>query len=174
MIDQTVIRTARLELRPFRLDDLSAFLAFNSNPEARRFMGGVVSKSDSESSLDAHIKSVETTGLGARAVVESSSDSVLGYCGLQRFAVTEEIELFYGYLPTAWGRGVATEAAHGLVSVAQRCDAIEQLVAIVREENVASMRVLEKLRFRPAGTYLHPRWHVEHLRFQLATGSGAA
>ena len=173
MLDRTVIRTARLDVRPFSVADLSAFLVFNSSPEARRFMGGVVSKSDTESSLDTHIDSVETTGLGARAVVERSSDSVLGYCGLQRFAETEEIELFYGYLPTAWGRGVATEAAHGLLPVAQRCEAIEHLVAIVHPENIASRRVLEKLQFRPAGTYLHPRWHIEHLRFELATMSNA-
>jgi len=86
----------------------------------------------------------------------------------KKISETEEIELFYGYLPTAWGRGVATEVAHGLLRVAQRCEAIEQLVAIVHPENIASLRVLEKLRFRPAGTYLHPRWHIKHLRLQLA------
>lgn len=89
---------------------------------------------------------------------------------MQKFAGTEEIELFYGYLPATWGRGVATEAAHGLLPVAQRCESVAHLVAIVHPENLASLRVLEKLRFQPDGTYLHPRWHVEFLRLQLTAG----
>jgi ribosomal-protein-alanine N-acetyltransferase len=169
MLDRAIIRTERLDIRPFIDADLSAVLSFNSNPQARRFMGGVVSKSDTESSLRAHIDTVETTGLGARAVVERGSDSVVGYCGMQQFAETEEIELFYGYLPVTWGRGVATEAALGLLPLAQRCEAVGHLVAIVHPENAASIRVLEKVRFLHAGTYIHPRWGIEHLRLQLIT-----
>ncbi len=169
MLNREAIRTERFEIRPFCAADLPVFVSFNSDPKARRFMGGVVSKSDTESSLRAHIQSVGATGLGARAVVVQNSGSVLGYCGLQKFEDTDEIELFYGYLPTAWGRGVATEAARGLLPVAQRCESIDHLVAIVRPDNIASLRVLEKLGFTEAGTYFHPRWHVEHVRFELPT-----
>jgi len=169
MLDRAVIRTKRLDIRPFVDADLPALLSFNSSPQARRFMGGVVSRSDTEASLLAHIDRVESTGLGARAVVERSDNAVVGYCGLQRFEGTEEIELFYGYLPVAWGHGVATEAALGLLPLAQRCEEVDHLVAIVHPENVASLRVLEKLGFRRVGTYLHPRWGTEHLRLQLGT-----
>jgi len=173
MLDPSLVRTMRFDIRPFRGDDLASLLVFNSSPEARRFMGGVVSKSDTVESLRAHMQSVETMGLGARAVVERSSGSVLGYCGIQRFAGTDEFELFYGYLPTTWGRGVATEAAYALIRVARRCEAITHLVAVVHPENLASLRVLEKLQFEQSGTYLHPRWHIEHLQFKLGTGPAA-
>ena len=174
MLEVAPIRTKRLEIRPFSEADLAAAYAFNADPDARRFMGGVLSRADSDSGSRAHIESVGTVGLGARAVVERSANAVVGYCGLQRFAGTQEIELFYGYLPAAWGRGIATEAARAILALGFRSLSIGHVVAIVRRENVASIRVLEKLAFRLVGTYPHPRWHVEHLRFHLPAKCDAA
>ena len=174
MLDPAEFQTERLDIRPFSAADLPAFYAFNSSPEARRFMGGVVSRAETEASIRAHIRSVETTGLGARAVVERSNGAVVGYCGLQEFAETQEIELFYGYLPTAWGRGIATEAARATLLLGFRCLSVGHVVAIVHPQNVASIRVLEKLAFRLVGTYPHPRLHIEHLRFHLPADPDAA
>lgn len=161
------ITTGRLVIRPFDEGDLDAAYRVSSDPEARRFTGGVLSRAESDRGLRGHIDRVSQSGLGARAVVESRSDQMIGYCGLQRFADTEEIELFYGYATHAWGRGFATEAAAALVDLGFRCLRTERLVAIVHPENLASLRVLEKLGFLRSGTYPHPRWKVEHLFLEL-------
>ena len=162
------IQTERLLIRPFDEADLESAYQVSSDPEARRFTGGVLSRSESDRGLRAHIDRVSRTGLGARAVVECRSDQVIGYCGLQHFADTEEIELFYGYATRAWGRGFATEAATAFVDLGFRCLRTERLVAIAHPENLASLRVLEKLGFIRSGTYPHPRWKVEHLLLSLA------
>jgi RimJ/RimL family protein N-acetyltransferase len=168
MLPSDSIETERLVIRPFDEGDLDAAYAVNSDPEARRFTGGVVDRAESDRGLRKQIDRVSRTGLGARAVVERQSNQVIGYCGLQPFAETAEIELFYGYATSAWGRGFATEAADALIELGFRCLDAERLVAIVLPENVASLRVLEKLGFLRSGTYLHPRWKLEHLFLCLA------
>jgi len=167
MLDADPIRTGRLEIRRFSEADLDAAYAFNSDAKARHFMGGVVSRTDSDSSFRRHIVSVGTTGFGARAVVERDAGLVVGYCGLQKFAATEEVELFYGLVPAAWGRGIATEASRAFVSLGFRSLSVDHLVAIVHPQNLGSIGVLEKLCFRRVGTYLHPRTQVEHLLLHL-------
>jgi len=162
------IKTKRLVIRPFDEGDLDIVYQISSDPEARRFTGGVLTRAESDRGLQGHIDRVSQSGLGARAVVESGSDQLIGYCGLQPFADTEEIELFYGYATHAWGRGFATEAAVAVIELGFRCLQAERLVAIVHPENLASLRVLEKLGFLRSGTYLHPRWKLEHLFLHLA------
>ena len=49
MLEVAAIRTKRLEVRPFSEADLAAAYAFNADPDARRFMGGVLSRADSDS-----------------------------------------------------------------------------------------------------------------------------
>jgi ribosomal-protein-alanine N-acetyltransferase len=162
------ITTKRLVIRPFDEGDLDAAYQVSSDPEARRFTGGVLTRAESDRGLHGHIDRVSQSGLGARAVIECQSNQLIGYCGLQRFADTEEIELFYGYATRARGRGFATEAATALIELGLRYLQTEPLVAIVHPENLASLRVLEKLGFTRSGTYPHPRWKVEHLFLRLA------
>ena len=168
MLPSDPITTRRLVIRPFDEGDLDAAYQVSSDPEARRFTGGVLSRDESDRGIRGHIDRVSRSGLGARAVIESRSARVIGYCGLQGFADTEEIELFYGYATHAWGRGFATEAATEFIDLGFRCLPSERLVAIVHPENLASRRVLEKLGFIRAGTYPHPRWKVEHFLLHLA------
>jgi len=117
MLSVDPILTRRLIIRPFGEPDLDAAYEINSDPEARRFTGGVKSRVDPDRGLREQIHRVCQSGLGARAVVERRAGHVIGYCGLQSFADTEEIELFYGYATRMWGNGFATEAAAALSGI---------------------------------------------------------
>ena len=163
MLSLDPILTKRLIIRPFGERDLDAAYEVNSDPEARRFTGGAISRVESDDGLRKQIHRVCQSGLGARAVVTRRTDRVIGYCGLQPFADTEEVELFYGYATSTWGKGFATEAAAALIDLGFRCLQPERVVAIAHPENIASLRVLEKLGFIRSGTYPHPRWKVKHL-----------
>ena len=55
-----------------------------------------------------------------------------------------EIELAYHVVPSAWGRGYATEAAEALLAVAWEAG-LDHVVAVAMPGNVASRRVMEKL-----------------------------
>lgn len=62
-----------------------------------------------------------------------------------------ETELGYWLTPDAWGRGYATEAAQGVVSLARDTLRMKRLVSGHFLDNPASGRVLRKLGFRPTG-----------------------
>ncbi|MGH3169730.1 MAG: GNAT family N-acetyltransferase [Trebonia sp.] len=94
-------------------------------------------------------------GPGLLAVERKDMADVIGYCGLIFHgpgspAEPAEPELAYELLRGAHGRGYATEA--GLAVVAWAGEAgYGRLWAGVRDWNVASRRVLEKLGFRETG-----------------------
>jgi len=55
-----------------------------------------------------------------------------------------EIEIGFFFKPTAWGRGYATEVCKRLLRFAFKEVSLDEVVASVDEENVASKKVLEK------------------------------
>lgn len=74
---------------------------------------------------------------------------VIGYCGLvfHGNGSLDEPELGYELLRTVHGRGYATEAGGAVVAWASEAG-YARVWATVRDWNVASRRVLEKLGFR--------------------------
>ena len=67
-----------------------------------------------------------------------------GFCGLVHPRRQVEAELKYAFLPSAWGRGLATEAAAALLAYARAGLGLPSVMATVDPEHVASQRVLVK------------------------------
>ncbi len=87
------------------------------------------------------------------AVEELDTGSLIGDCGLQPLEHRgPEVELGYDFHPRVWGRGLATEAARAVMTQAFIVFGIERVVAVVKPDNAASQRVLEKAGLRPSGT----------------------
>jgi RimJ/RimL family protein N-acetyltransferase len=63
----------------------------------------------------------------------------------------DEVEVGYRYRRSAWGRGVATEAAAPLVGIAFADPATTAVVACALAGNAGSLRVLEKLSLQRVG-----------------------
>jgi len=61
------------------------------------------------------------------------------------------VEIAYRLARSAWGRGIATEAAGALVAHGLRTLGLPRLVAVTYPENRASQRVLDKLGFERRG-----------------------
>lgn len=156
------IRTDRLVLRPLKIADLDAIACINASPEVRRFIGGPLSRDDSDRRLRDRMREMDRSGLGPRAIVSHSTGQLLGWCGIDEFEVTSEPELFYGLDRSRWGQGYATEAAVALVDMTFENSDATTIVAILEPANQASNRVLQKLGFHRDGQYLHPKRHVVH------------
>jgi RimJ/RimL family protein N-acetyltransferase len=90
--------------------------------------------------------------LGILAVERKGTADVIGYCGLivHGHGSPDEPELAYELLRAAHGCGYATEAGRAVVTWASEAG-YRRLWAGVRDWNVASRRVLEKLGFRETG-----------------------
>jgi RimJ/RimL family protein N-acetyltransferase len=67
-----------------------------------------------------------------------------------------EEEVGYRYRRSAWGRGIATEAAAALVRIALADPATAAVVACARAGNVGSLHVLEKLGLKRVGEVMLP------------------
>jgi RimJ/RimL family protein N-acetyltransferase len=82
-------------------------------------------------------------------VVEArATGEIIGHAGLQRLDGGDDGELGYYLGRAAWGQGYATETARACLEHGFTACALERVVAVVRLENAASRRVLEKDGFR--------------------------
>ena len=70
--------------------------------------------------------------------------------------LTGEVEIGYGILEEHRNKGYATEAAKAVVQFAFEQAGQEVLCAIVKPENIASRRVIEKLGFKNCGVRTVP------------------
>jgi len=90
---------------------------------------------------------------GIWAVEDRESGRFVGRCGLQVHRLwPDDVELGWGIDPELWGRGYASEAATAALEHAFETVALPRVVSIVHPENIASIRVAEKLGERPYGT----------------------
>ena len=118
-----------------------------------RYVGGpTASVEESNEKLQRLIDHQEQHGFSLWAVVERESAAVIGDAGLILYAHRgPDVELGYRLKVPYWGKGYGTEAArawlrHGFDEIG-----LGRIVAVTREENEASRRVLEKIGMRYDG-----------------------
>ena len=167
--------TERLRLRPFRPEDVDAGFALWSDPEVGRFTGGAhVTHEQSRALIASHLRNQLRHGFSLWAVEDRETGRLLGESGLQPLEGTgPEIEIGWAFAPGAWGNGYATEAAQAWLEHAFGTFDLDQVIAVIRPENLASHRVARRLGMRPAGR--RRVYGAEHDIYVLARpGSDAA
>jgi ribosomal-protein-alanine N-acetyltransferase len=96
--------------------------------------------------------SPEAQPFGPRAIVERSSQAVVGDIGFHGPPDSEgSVEIGYSVMPDRRGRGYATEAASALVAWAASQPGVRTVIATCDTDNVASIRTLERLGFDRVG-----------------------
>lgn len=137
-----MLTTARLTIRPFVLDDLDALHAIYGDREVMRWVDGDYSSVDAtRAALETHIAMHALDGFAFWAVETRATGDLVGEVGFGRLG--HEIEMGWTFARSAWGKGYATEAGLAALRHAPR----EHVIAVIREENVASQRVATKLGF---------------------------
>ena len=96
--------------------------------------------------LSENIISYRENGYGRYAIRDADTNEFLGICGFLK----ESYGLDFGYrfLPSCWGKGIATEAASIVLEKGISDNLREQVVGIVLPENKASINVLCKVGFK--------------------------
>ncbi len=143
-----VLTTSRLRLRTFRPDDLPLYAALNADPEVTEFLGGPVSRDESDSIAEYAQGLHAREGIGLLAVERAEDGVFLGMCGLHH--VTDwypDIEVAWRLARRHWGHGYATEAAaawlrHGFTTLD-----LPRVISIADREppNVRSIAVMRRL-----------------------------
>jgi RimJ/RimL family protein N-acetyltransferase len=144
-----------VSLRPWREDDAAVKAGWASDPEVLRWAG--LPEDYTEAAARDLVADLEASRLAGRqialAIVEASSDRVLGSCDV-RYLDPEDLGLGEtGYLlgPEARGRGAATRAMRLLVDWSFCTLGMMRIQALVHPDNPRSASVLERLGFRREG-----------------------
>ena len=148
------IRTGRLVLRPFELEDAPFALELLNEPAFRRFIGdkGVRDLEGARRYLEeGPIGMVREHGHGLLHVALRSIDEPLGMCGLLSREGFDEVDLGFAFLARHRRRGYCLEAAREVLEHARRELGVERVVAYADPDNEASAGLLARLGLLPAG-----------------------
>jgi RimJ/RimL family protein N-acetyltransferase len=141
------LRTERLRLRPYRLEDLDAFHAIVGDPETMRFYPEPFSVDAARAWIERVLTRYHELGFGLLIVEDGATGEVIGSCGptLQTVDGVQEIELGWHVRRDRWGEGIAPEAAVACRDWSFANLGTEHLIALVRPVNTPSCRVAEKI-----------------------------
>jgi ribosomal-protein-alanine N-acetyltransferase len=146
-----IAKTDRLTLRPFRPDDVAAMHVVFGDPEVMRFGSGVKSPDWVAQWVVKQNANYDALGFGLWAVVVADGERVIGYCGLTPFPDIDgrpEVEVGYRLARDCWGQGFGLEAAQAVRDYAFGVLGLPRLIALIDPDNVASIRVAEKIGLR--------------------------
>jgi RimJ/RimL family protein N-acetyltransferase len=140
-----LLETARLNLRPFREDDLDRLAELMANRDFMRFSLGPYTREQTQGVLHKFL-SWEKAGLPSPfAVVLRENAEVLGYCGfLHHPEVPGEVEIGYRLHSDYWNHGLITEAARAVRDHAFEDLKLPRVISLIHPENIPSRRVAEK------------------------------
>ncbi len=155
MMMPPMLHTSRLTLRPHRADDLADCLALWSDPRVVRHIGGT--PQDRQAvwfRLLRYAGMWSLLGYGMWLVEDRESGALLGEAGLlnaeRGIAALDGVpEAGWVLGPSAWGRGVATEAMTAVMQWAADALSGQSIRCIIESGNDASVKVAIKIGFVP-------------------------
>lgn len=163
MVDPPRLVTDRLVLRGWTASDRDAFAAMNADPEVMHYFPAVQSRAESHAMVDRIEESFASDGFGLWALERRDDGRFVGFTGLSRVAagvpVAGEVEVGWRLERSAWGQGLASEAAESALAYGFEAVGLDAVMSMTARINVPSWRLMERLgmpRDRDAD-FDHPR-----------------
>lgn len=151
-INGTTIETARLRLRPWRVDDAARALDIYGEADVARWLAPAMHRIEDAEKMRTVVErwvgeTAEKTGrpTGRWAIEDLSGGELIGsgqILGLPPEG--EDLELGYQFAPRAWGQGRGSEAGHALAHYAFQHDE-EEVFAVVRPGNHRGVRTAREI-----------------------------
>ncbi len=147
-----VLETERLRLRVATMDDLERVYQLGTNPNVMRYINGGQAPlwTDVQSDLLRRV-GTEPEPLGYWITEEKDSGNFVGWMTLKPFVNSKDVEIGYRFREEQWGKGFATEGGRRILVYAFQELKLNRVLAVAMKENIASLRVMQKLGM----TYLH-------------------
>jgi RimJ/RimL family protein N-acetyltransferase len=143
------LRTQRLILRRWRLDDLAPFAALNADPRVMEHFPAPYTFDETERMVARIEEHFRECGFGLWAVEIVDAAPFAGFIGLAvpRFAAhfTPCVEIGWRLAAEHWGQGYATEGAQAALQFGFKTLGLDEIVSFTAVENVRSRRVMEKI-----------------------------
>jgi len=116
--------------------------------------------------IERRIKMEAELGYAPLIVVTKVGYEFIGSGGVMPVKDTPDVEIAYHFLPSAWGKGYATEAATAILAFGFENLRLKEIIGLAYQDNVASWRVLEKAGMRFVGNATY--YGIEGLKKYLA------
>jgi RimJ/RimL family protein N-acetyltransferase len=149
-------RTDRLLLRPPTEADAQRMFEIFGDPRTNVHnpLGPYPDMDTARTMLAARIAQWRQHGFGQWAIaVRDAPDTLIGFGGVayRQYLDEEKLNLGYRFATESWGHGYATELGEAALKLAFEDLAKPEVFALVRPDNLASARVLEKLGMQRSG-----------------------
>jgi RimJ/RimL family protein N-acetyltransferase len=149
MTDLIEFETKRLRLRQWLPDDREAFARLNADPRVMEFFLKLLDQSESDAMADRIESLISERGWGFWAVEIKSEEKFIGFTGLHipvpELPFSPCIEVGWRLAFEHWGKGYATEAAMGALSVGFETLNLTEIVSFASIGNIRSLSVMKKL-----------------------------
>ena len=93
-------------------------------------------------------------GFGLWLIAAKSTGIAMGMCGILKRDSLPNSDIGFAFLPQFIGKGIAKEAAFHCIAWYQQHFPNQPLLAIVQDDNIASIKLLEKLAFIYDGIHI--------------------
>lgn len=163
-----MIETERLILRKFTSADADAFAAMNADPQVMRYFPGVMSRADSDGFLARLMEMSEQSDVSLYALEMRDTGKMIGFTGLSRptyeTPFTPCVEIGWRLIPSAWGKGLACEAARASLVFGFVDLGLAEIVSFTTVANQPSRKLMERLNMTrdPADDFDHPKLANDH------------
>jgi ribosomal-protein-alanine N-acetyltransferase len=144
-MEAPAIKTQRLILRSWNVDDTDRLWEILQEPGILEYFPPMKpSREGVGRYINRHLGYWNDFHYGHWAVTLKDNNQVIGWCGLEFLPETNETEVAYLLCHSAWGRGIASEAAKEAVAYGMNTVKLDGIVGLTDPRNIASQRVLEK------------------------------
>ncbi len=143
-----IAETERLILRELTVADAPFILELVNEPAWIEFIGdkGVRNLGDAENYIiSGPQKSYSANGFGLWLVQLKDTHIPIGMCGLIKRDALEHVDIGFAFLAVHNGKGYGFEAATAVLEHAKNKIGLKHILAITNQDNVRSIRLLEKL-----------------------------
>jgi len=140
-------RTDRLVAERLRIEDLDELCRMHHDPRVMATLGGSRSDDQTQQFLHENLIHWDRYGYGLWMFRAKADNRFVGRGGLRNIHVggNDEVELAYALMAAFWGRGLATEMAKAILTIAFEHLGMAVIVAFTLTTNQASQRVMQKV-----------------------------
>ncbi len=158
----TELRTERLLLRQWRESDRGPWAAMNADSEVREHFPGLLTRAESDESVDRFAAGITERGWGLWALEVIETGEFIGFTGIHPWSsgpdAETEVEVGWRLARPAWGHGYATEAARAAMAHGFDVLGLDEIISVTAVGNTRSRAVMERLGMTrdPGDDFDHP------------------
>ena len=160
------LMTDRLILRPWKDSDLDQFALMSQNNEVMRYFPELLSRTKSDDLANLIQSFIEKQGWGFWALELKETTEFIGFTGLhhqpEQFDFSPCTEIGWRLKRSAWGQGLAFEAASACLGFGFHQLKLNEIVAFTATQNLPSQKLMLRLGMSKKCDFDHPQIDDHH------------